>query len=431
MVVFLPRAPQSAKLPFKKLGDTSMDQLALYDKILQLKAPWKTIQVNLDEQRGQIYVEVACHESKLPCPKCNTLSKRYDSRKRRWRHLDTCQFQTLIEADVPRIQCEEHGCLTLSVPWAQDSSRYTQMFETQIISWASETSTLALTRQLNLSWNAIDGILKRAVNRGLKKQKKVSCLHLFVDETCIAKPRDFITVLSNQKGQVLAIADGRSSESLLECFSRIPIQYLNKVKSISMDLSAAFKKAVQKRFGRRYSKLIAYDHFHIAKILNEALNHVRTSEVRAMPSIDQLHHYKTRFIWLKGDKTRTEETQEQLNTQSQYLVNTSTVWYFKEQFRDIWHRPKRIQVKSIWKNWIELAKETGIRPLIGAAETVERCLQGILNAMKYSVSNGRAEAINNNIKALARQSRGYRNKERYKTAILFHFGKLDMSHTTI
>ena len=407
-----------------------MDQLTLYDKILGLKMPWRSTLVDLDEQSGQIRVKVSCEKSKLPCPKCGALSKRYDSRKRHWRHLDTCQFQTLIEAEVPRINCKQHGCLTVSVPWAEDSSRYTQMFENQVIRWASETSILALARQLHLSWNAIDGILKRAVSRGLKKQKKVSCLHLFVDETCIAKPRVFITILSNQKGQVLAIADGRSSESLLECFSRIPIQYLNKIRSISMDLSAAFKKAVEIRFGRRASKLIAYDHFHIAKMLNEALNHVRTTEVRAMPSIDQLHHYKTRFIWLKGEKTRDPETQEQLNAQKQYLVDTSTVWYFKEQFRMIWRRPKPTQVKRVWQHWIGLAKETGIKPLIAVVQTVERCLLGIMNAMKYGVSNGRAEAINNNIKALARQSRGFRNKERHKTAIMFHFGELDMRHTT-
>ena len=408
-----------------------MDQLALYDKILGLKLPWRSIQVDLDEQSGQILVGVTCVESSLPCPKCGTLSKRYDSRKRCWRHLDTCQFQTLIEAEVPRITCQQHGCLTISVPWAEDSSRYTQMFENHVIRWASETSILALSRQLNLSWNAIDGILKRAVNRGLRKQKKISCLHLFVDETCIAKPREFITILSNQKGQVLAIADGRSSGSLLECFSRIPVQYLNKVRSISMDLSTAFKKAVEIKFGRRARKIIAYDHFHIAKMLNEALNHVRTTEVRAMPSIDQLHHYKTRFIWLKGEQTRDQETQDQLDSQKQYLINTSTVWYFKEQFRMIWKRPKPIQVKRIWQHWIRLAKETGIKPLVAVVETVERCLFGILNAMKYGVSNGRAEAINNNIKALSRQSRGYRNKERNKTAIMFHFGKLDMTNTTI
>jgi transposase len=26
-----------------------------------------------------------------------------------WRHLDTCQYQTLIVASVPRVRCREHG----------------------------------------------------------------------------------------------------------------------------------------------------------------------------------------------------------------------------------------------------------------------------------------------------------------------------------
>ena len=407
-----------------------MDQLSLYDKILQLKAPWKTINVALNELNGQITVEVRCDSLCLQCPKCGAPSKRYDTRKRQWRHLDTCQFQTLIEADVPRVSCDIHGCITVSVPWAENSSRYTQLFENQVLSWASETSILALTRQLNLSWNAIDGILKRGVTRGLKRQKTFSCQHLFVDETCIAKPREFITILSNHKGQVLAIENGRSANSLLKCFARIPVQYINKMKSISMDLSQAYTRAVEKRFGPRAKNLIAYDHFHITKMLNEALSHVRKMELRKVPNIDQLHHYKTRFAWLKNELNRSDETEAELDIQKEYLKDTATVWYFKEQFRMIWQGVKRIGVKTIWTNWIKLAKETGIKPLISVVDTIERRLIGILNAMKYNVSNGRAEAINNNIKALARQSRGYRNKERYKTAIMFHFGKLDMRLTT-
>ncbi|MCW9265850.1 transposase family protein [Klebsiella pneumoniae] len=27
----------------------------------------------------------------------------HDHRHRKWRHLDTCQFTTIVEADVPRI----------------------------------------------------------------------------------------------------------------------------------------------------------------------------------------------------------------------------------------------------------------------------------------------------------------------------------------
>ena len=41
-----------------------------------------------------------------PCPECGTAGARYDGKPRRCRHLDTMQFTTWIEADVPRMQ----GC---------------------------------------------------------------------------------------------------------------------------------------------------------------------------------------------------------------------------------------------------------------------------------------------------------------------------------
>lgn len=403
-----------------------MDQLTLYNKILQLKAPWKVSDVHLEESNNQITVVVSCNEPSMPCPKCGADSKRYDSRTRRWRHLDTCQFQTIIEADVPRVTCKKHGCMTIPVPWAEENSRYTLLFENQVLNWAAETSILALTRQLKLSWNAVDGIIKRGVDRGLKRRWKFSCKHLFVDETCVGKPRVFITVLSNHLGQVLAIKDGRSSESLLECFSSIPVHDINKMKSISMDLSAAYKKAVFIRFGRRAKKLIAYDHFHMTKMLNEALLHVQRSEIRSMPKLNKLEHYKSRFLWFKNNKNRTEEIEDTLDRQKQYLIKTAVVWYFKEQFRIIWKTVNYIQAKSAWKTWIKLAKEAGIKALTSVARSIEDCLEGIINAMHHGVSNGRAEALNNNIKALGRQSRGYRNIERYKSAIFFRFGGLDM-----
>ena len=42
------------------------------------------------------------------------------------------------------------------------------MFEALVIDWLKEASTLAVSRQMKLSRNAIDGIMQRAVKRGLK-----------------------------------------------------------------------------------------------------------------------------------------------------------------------------------------------------------------------------------------------------------------------
>jgi transposase len=41
-------------------------------------------------------------------------------------------------------------------------------------------------------------------------------------------------------------------------------------------------------------------------------------------------------------------------------------------------------------------------------------------------SNARAEGLNSQIRAMRVKARGYRNRERFKNAILFMHGQLDM-----
>nr|AFK90359.1 transposase [Salmonella enterica subsp. salamae] len=59
-----------------------------------------------------------------------------------------------------------------------------------------------------------------------------------------------------------------------------------------------------------------------------------------------------------------------------------------------------------------------------AAKTIGKRLYGILNAMRYGVSNGNAEALNRKIRLLRIKARGYRNRERCKLGVMFHYGKL-------
>lgn len=71
--------------------------------------------------------------------------------------------------------------------------------------------------------------------------------------------------------------------------------------------------------------------------------------------------------------------------------------------------------------------ESNLKPLMSVAETIKSNLRGIINSMDKGVSNARAEAINRKIKDAGRRASGYRNLERYKTAIIFYFGQLDMA----
>ncbi|ASP39148.1 ISL3 family transposase [Bacterioplanes sanyensis] len=406
-----------------------MDQLTLYNRILELSPPWHATSVDLKDDESEVVVTVAFDQTQgVACPVCGNQCTLYDQRSRRWRHLDTCQYKTIVEASVPRVNCPEHGVLTVQVPWADGSSHHSIKFENEVLKWAQEVSILAITRRFKTSWSVVDRIIQKAIKRGLSRRWEVDCTHLSVDETCIGKGRDFITILSNRNGQVIAISDGRSGSSLLNCLSTIPIQCLQKTRTISMDMSSAHIEATKRFFGNKANKMISIDHFHVSKVLTTAVSSTRLSELKEQPSLDKLHSHKTRYLWLRNRHNLKVQQSNELNLQQTSMVKTAYVWMLKEKARDIWTGIEPANRRS-WAQWLYLAQNSGIKALELAAETIRAHLKGILTAMKHQSSNARAEAVNKNVKNLARLAHGFRNRDRYKSLIMFRYGQLDMSMT--
>lgn len=53
--------------------------------------------VSLDEDVGSVAVTVGIiDKARLSCPVCGKSGPVHDHRRRKWRHLDTCQFTTLV-----------------------------------------------------------------------------------------------------------------------------------------------------------------------------------------------------------------------------------------------------------------------------------------------------------------------------------------------
>ncbi len=188
----------------------------LYAQILGIESPWQVTEVELNSSGGEVIVHVKPKASSTHCcPTCGKESSGYDSRTRRWRHLDTCQYKTILVAEVPRVTCKEHGVVTVSVPWAEPGSGFTVLFEALVIDWLKEASISAVSRLMNLSWNAIDGIMQRAVERGLSRREVHSVTQIGVDETAFKKRHDYVTVVSDQEeGTVLFVGDDRKKATL-------------------------------------------------------------------------------------------------------------------------------------------------------------------------------------------------------------------------
>jgi len=130
-----------------------MRDVELYATILGLTPPWKVVGVEVDIPGEQVTVKVEVGPGPFPCPECQTLSPGYNRRPRRWRHLDTLQLRTWIEADIPRVQWAQHGIKQIAIPWAEPGSQFTQLFERLAIDFLQECSVTGAAALLRITWD--------------------------------------------------------------------------------------------------------------------------------------------------------------------------------------------------------------------------------------------------------------------------------------
>jgi RHS repeat-associated protein len=104
-----------------------MQDHELYRRILGIETPWQVERVELKLEAGEVHVHL-CHkdEKEWACPECGRMCRLYEHQpERQWRHLDTCQYQTILHAEPPRSECGEHGVGVVKLPWAEPGSNCT------------------------------------------------------------------------------------------------------------------------------------------------------------------------------------------------------------------------------------------------------------------------------------------------------------------
>ena len=400
------------------------------DKSLGLRAPWKILEDTYDDKAKRRTVTLTCPDtSSLQCPECDRVCSFYDLRtERQWRHLDTCTYQTILVARVPRIKCSAHGVKTVRVPWADPSSRYTHDFEAYVIGWAKEASILAVSRQLGIGWKAIYGILHRAVERGLDRRIDRVVQDICVGEVSYKKRHKYLTIVSDAAtGTVFYVGVGRDQAALTRWFAQLSSAQLQGIRSVSMDMWPAYIRATKASLPNAAEK-ICFDRFHVAKYLGEAVDKVRRQEHKELRAEGNQMLTGSKYTWLKSPPNMSLQQKRAFHALRTSTLKTARAWAIKEMARNLWHYVRRGWALKGWNRWLSWAMRCRLEPVKEAAKTIKNHLWGILNAIILRVSNGPAESVNSRIKTIKVRARGFRNKERFIDAIYFHLGGLDLSH---
>jgi transposase len=397
----------------------------LYQKILGLSHPWCVVDIRLSLADRQVVVVAGCAEGEpLACPTCGRGCGRHDRRKRQWRHLDTCQLQTVIEADVPRVNCPDHGVQQVTVPWAEPGSRFTALFEAMVIAWLGEAPIKAVAELVGLSWDQVDGIQQRAINRGLARRPATQVRNIGIDETSYQDDHEYVSVITDRDRRVvLEVLDDRKKETVLAWLDTLSPEQLQQIETVSMDMWEAFINAFKERLPGADRK-ICFDRFHVAGYFGKAVDKVRIAEHKALGKDSLLTH--TKHQWLMNSERTDNRSRVWFMALTRASLKTARAWAIKEQAGKLWSFVSRTWAEKGWRRLLGWMDRCRLVPVKDVAATVKAHLWGIINAVVTSTTNAIGESLNAQIQKIKAMACGFRSRARFRRAILFHLGGLDL-----
>ena len=409
-----------------------MRDRGVWRELLGLQAPWGVRDVELALEDGEVRIHVETQsQSPLRCPSCDTVCGRYDARERRWRHLDTMQYRTIVIARVPRVECSDHGVLQVEVPWAEASSRFTALFEALVIDWLFEASFAAVARQLRLSWDQVAGIQDRAVHRGLARRERKSPTRIGVDETAFQKRHEYVTVVNDlDEGVVLYVGDDRKQTTLDAFFEDLGETRCCQLEAVAMDMWAPYIRSAQAHVLNADDKIV-FDKFHIAKHLGDAVDQVRRRENGELRRQGDDRLVRTKYQWLRNPEHMSRKQWRTFEPLRNSTLKVARAWAIREFAMGLWGYVSRGWAERMWKRWYSWAIRSRLEPVKRVARMIKNHWQGVLCAATTDVTNARSEALNSKIQWIKRKACGFRSRDRFRNAIYFHLGGLDLYPKTL
>lgn len=400
-----------------------------YAAALGLTPPWviTDIDLNVEDQRLDIVVS---YESKQgACPLCGNACPVEDHREERSRrHLNMMQFTTTIRCRVPRVSCPVHKRKTLVTPWAGARSHFTLLFERFAVEvLQATTSVTKATTLLSISWFQAQLLMERAVARGLLcRSADETIKHVGIDEKSFLKGHHYATLATDiDKGRVLDVVEHRTTEATVALLNQaIPEEKRGDVAAVAMDMWEPFMTGARRIFGE--DTPIVHDKFHVAGYLGKAVDLVRKQEHKALKKNGDEALVKTKYLWLKNPDNWLEAEREKFNALRTDELKVGRAWSIKESFRKFWEYVREWSAGQFFNRWYFWATHSRLAPIIAAAKTLKRHLEGLLAYCTHRITNAATEGLNAKIQTIKANARGFRNFAHYRIAILFHCGKLEM-----
>ncbi len=362
---------------------------------------------------GMVRFSIEQNPDTFCCSACGSLAvMKAGVVPRRLRSLPIGGKPVWIELPIQRLWCTTCGkTRQAKVGFADERRCYTHAFERYALELSQRMTIKDVARHLGVGWDTIKDIQKRNLQRRFRKPKLKYLKHLAIDEISIGGGHRYLTiVLDLDDGAIVFVGQGKGADALMPFWRRLRSSRA-RIKAVATDMSSAYTLAVRENLPRA---IHVFDRFHVVKLFNEKFTLFRQALQREAEGPLQKKVLKgTRWLLLKNPENLDDERDERKRLEKALALNKplATVYYMKEDLRQIWDQWTMRGAEIFLDDWIARARTSGIRMLQQFAETLAEHRQGILNYYRCPITTGPLEGTNNKIRTMQRQAYGFRDRE--------------------
>src|SRR5262249_34395235 len=330
--------PWKVATPFQK-GADSMSTSLLYHAFGLRGYDY----VKTDYTEGRVIFTIQQRPHTCRCPHC-------DSREVIHHGHETRSFKTvpighrpvLIVLPIPRVECRRCKIIRqVTLPFADVRRRYTKAFERYALDLSRLMTIQGVACRLGVGWDAIKDIQKRDLQHRFQKPRLGKLRQIAIDEISIGYGHHYLTVVLNlETGAVVFVGEGKGADALDPFWGRLRAAKA-QVEAVATDMSPAYIQAIRENLGQA---IHVFDHFHVVKLFNEKLSDFRRElSGEATERMDKEVLKGTRWLLLKNPENLDPKRKERERLEEALRMNQplATVYYMKEDLRQIWDQPDK------------------------------------------------------------------------------------------
>jgi transposase len=355
-----------------------------------------------------VIVTVRLRRRRGVCSSCGQIGGRVHGRRvKRWRHLDLGSSRCVIECELRRLDCRDCGVRYEAVPWARPGSPYTRDFEDVVVWLAQQMAKTPIAGLLRIAWDSVGRIVERVVAEHLDEHRLEGLVAIGVDEISYRRGQRYLTsVVDHQTGAIVWCSAGRNAATLQAFFDQLGARK-QSIRAVSIDMSGGYAKAIRASVP---DAEICFDPFHVVRLAQRAVDQVRRDEWNA----HKRSHTPT-GKWIKGTRWSLLKAPDKQSVRQLALLGEVAhankamfrAFLIKEELRLLYQLAEPALAPAHLDAWLAWASRSRLPPFVKLARTIRRHRDGILNAIRLGLSNGRLEGLNSRIRLISHRSFGF------------------------